>query len=114
MRMQSVCFECHNQTFVESFYADADKGTESVNGFVAQGNQILKPLYDQGLISTEPFSEPIQYEEFELWHHWGRTAKFGMWMHGPDYTQWHGAYEMLKALSEIGEIAKIKLNEAGK
>jgi hydroxylamine dehydrogenase len=114
VRMQSVCLECHNQTFIESFYADADKGTESVNGFVTQGNQILKPLYDQGLISTEPFSEPIQYEEFELWHHWGRTAKFGMWMQGPDYTQWHGAYEMLKALSEIGEIAKTKLSEAGK
>ena len=33
---------------------------------------------------------------FELWHYWGRTAKFGVWMQGPDYTQWHGIYELLE------------------
>ena len=114
VRMQSVCLECHNKDFVTRFYTDADKATLSVNDFVIQGQDIMKPLYDQNLVSEKPFEEPIQYTEFELWHHWGRTAKFGVWMQGPDYTQWHGAYEMLKALAEMRDIADQKLNEAGK
>lgn len=113
VRMHSVCLECHNKTFIDTFYADADKGTEAINALVKESKDLLKPLYEQGLISSEPFVEPIQYVEYELWHHWGRTAKFGMWMQGPDYTQWHGAYEVIKALAELEEMAKEKLAEAG-
>ncbi len=114
VRMQSVCLECHNREFISTFYTDADKATEAVNGFVKQGQEIMKPLRDQGLVSTKPFDEPIQYSEYELWHHWGRTAKFGAWMQGPDYTQWHGAYEMLKALADLRDLAAEKLQNAGK
>lgn len=114
VRMQGVCLECHNKDFIDRFYADADKATLAVNGFVTQGQDIMKTLRDQNLVSTKPFEEPIQYEEFELWHHWGRTAKFGTWMQGPDYTQWHGAYEMLKSLSEIKDLAAQKQNAAEK
>jgi hypothetical protein len=35
-------------------------------------------------------------------------------MQGPDYTQWHGAYEMYKALTELREMASQILNAAGK
>lgn len=104
IKMQGVCLKCHNRDFVDKFYADADNATEAVNGFVRQGNDMMKPLRDRGLVAQQPFTEPIQYAEFELWHHWGRTAKFGAWMQGPDYSQWHGAYEMLKALSEMREM----------
>ena len=55
----------------------------------------------QGLLTAEPFDEPIDFTYFELWHHWGRTAKFGVWMQGPDYTQWHGVYELLSDLAEL-------------
>jgi hydroxylamine dehydrogenase len=114
VRMQSTCLECHNKDFVARFYTDADKATVAVNDFVKQGQDIMKPLYDQKLVADKPFQEPIQFSEFELWHHWGRTAKFGAWMQGPDYTQWHGAYEMLKALSDLRDLAKQKLDAAGK
>lgn len=114
VRMQSVCLECHNKEFVNTFYTNADQATASVTGFVKQGQDIMKPLYDQKLVSSTPFQEPIQYSEFELWHHWGRTAKFGTWMQGPDYTQWHGAYEMLKALSDLKDLSAQKLKAAGK
>ncbi len=114
VRMQSVCLECHNREFVSTYYADADKATEAINAFVVEGQDIMKPLRDQNLVSAKPFEEPIQYTEFELWHHWGRTAKFGIWMQGPDYTQWHGAYEMLKALSDLRDMAAEKLQNAGK
>ena len=108
-RMQGVCLECHNENFVTTFYADADTTTESINGWVKQSDQIVQPLKDQGLFTTEPFDEPIDYTYFELWHHWGRTAKFGSWMQGPDYVQWHGIYEMLSDLAELREMSRQKL-----
>jgi hydroxylamine dehydrogenase len=112
VRMQSVCEECHNQTFIEDFYADADKGVEAINARVAEADQIIQPLKDQNLLTEQQFDEPIDFVYFENWHHWSRTAKFGMWMQGADYTQWHGAYEMLSDLSELRIITEEKLNAA--
>ncbi len=113
VRMQSVCQECHNTEFIDTFYADADKATEKVNAWVEESNEIIQPLQDQGLLTAEPFDEPIDFTHFNLWHHWGRTAKFGTWMQGPDYVQWHGAYEVLHDLAELREMVEEKLQEAG-
>jgi len=112
-RMQSVCFECHNQTFIEDMYAAGDLATERVNELVAESDQIYGELKKSKLLSDAPFDEPIDYEYFELWHHWGRTTKFGVWMQGPDYSQWHGAYEMLHSLTKLREMAAQKISEAG-
>jgi hypothetical protein len=108
-RMQAVCRECHNSAFLDDFYADADVATEAVNDLVRESDAIMAPLKSAGLLTAEPFDEPIDYTYFEAWHHWGRTAKFGMWMQGPDYTQWHGAYELLSDLAELRELAAEKL-----
>jgi hypothetical protein len=70
-------------------------------------------LNEKGLLTPAPFDEPIDYTYFELWHHWGRTAKFGTWMQGPDYSQWHGAYEVIKALANLQEMVNEKLQAAG-
>lgn len=105
VRMQNVCRECHNPDFIESFYTDADALVYAINDWVAESDQIMQPLKDQGLLTADPFDEPIDFTYFELWHHWGRTAKFGAWMQGADYTQWHGAYEMLSDLAELRETA---------
>lgn len=109
VRMQNVCKECHNSVFVEDFYADADKATQAVNAWVGQSDEMMAPLKQRGLLSEAPFDEPIDFTYFELWHHWGRTAKFGVWMQGPDYTQWHGAYEVLSDLAELRELVDLKL-----
>ncbi|MBU1227047.1 MAG: nitrate reductase [Actinobacteria bacterium] len=101
VQMQTVCLECHNENFVDDFYADADAATVAVNDWVLESRQIMQPLRDGGLLTAEPFDDPIDFVSFELWHHWGRTAKFGAWMQGPDYTQWHGAYEVLSDLAEL-------------
>jgi hypothetical protein len=105
-RMQGVCLSCHNYNFVVGFYGDADKATLAVNDWVSESNTIMLPLQQKGLLTDEPFDQPIDFTYFELWHHWGRTAKFGAWMQGPDYTQWHGAYEILSDLAELRERAR--------
>ncbi len=109
VRMQGVCMACHNENFINDFYTSADKATEHVNAWVKESNDMIAPLQDKGLLTAAPFDEPIDYTYFELWHHWGRTAKFGAWMQGPDYAQWHGAYEVLKALSDLKTQVEEKL-----
>ena len=105
VQMQNVCRQCHNQEFIDTFYTNADQAEDSVNNYVKQADAIMQPLVDQKLVTTVQFDDPIKFVYFEIWHHWGRTAKFGTWMQGPDYTQWHGVYEMLKGLSELKDMA---------
>ncbi|MEJ2209013.1 MAG: multiheme c-type cytochrome [Anaerolineae bacterium] len=109
-RMQNVCRQCHNEEFITGFYTDADTATEAVNAWVRQSDEMVAPLQEQGLMTDAPFDQPIDFVYFELWHHWGRTAKFGAWMQGPDYTQWHGAYEVLSDLAELEEMVSDKLS----
>ncbi|RMD56077.1 MAG: hydroxylamine oxidoreductase, partial [Candidatus Thermofonsia bacterium] len=113
VRMQGVCSECHNEEFIDDFYANADDAVEQVNLWVEESDQIIQPLKDNGLLTAAPFDEPIDFVYFNLWHHWGRTAKFGTWMQGADYVQWHGAYEMLRERAELIEMVNEKLVEAG-
>ncbi len=113
VRMQGVCLECHNQNFLDEFYDSADLATERVNEWVVESDELMAPLKEQGLLTADPFDEPIDFTYFNLWHHWGRTAKFGVWMQGPDYSQWHGAYEVLHELAELREMVADKLHEAG-
>jgi hypothetical protein len=113
VRMQGVCGECHNQNFVEELYSDADAATEKVNDWVFESREIIAPLQENDLLTAAPFDETIDFAFFNLWHHWGRTAKFGTWMQGPDYVQWHGAYELLEDLAELREMTHEKLEKAG-
>ena len=112
-RMQAVCTECHNKNFIETFYTDADAAVERVNEWVIESDEIIAPLKENGLLTAEPFDEPIDFVYFNLWHHWGRTAKFGTWMQGADYVQWHGVYEILHERAELIEMVNEKLEEAG-
>ena len=100
-RMQSVCTECHNAGFIDEFFTDGDKLVGAINDWVLESREIIKPAQDAGLLTDAPFDQPIDFTFFDLWHHWGRTAKFGAWMQSPDYSQWHGAYEVLRELAVL-------------
>jgi hydroxylamine dehydrogenase len=113
VRMQSVCLQCHNKNFIDDYYKGADLVVIKVNDWIKQSDQIIQPLKDQKLLTAAPFDEPIDFTYFETWHHWGRTTKFGTWMQGPDYTQWHGAYEVVKGLAELQAEVNQKLKDAG-
>ena len=111
-RMQAVCQQCHSSGFVNRLYTDADKLTSTINDWVKESDSIMASLKAENLLTAAPFDEPIDFIYYEIWHHWGRTAKFGAWMGGADYTQWHGAYEILHNLAELRVMAEDKL--AGK
>ena len=57
-----------------------------------------------------PFSHEIDWTWFELWHHEGRRARHGASMMAPDYTHWHGTYEIARTfythfLPQLRELA---------
>jgi hypothetical protein len=111
--MEAVCEECHNAGFIRDFYTDADDLTLAVNDLVIESKDVLSPLIENNLLTPEPFDEPIDFVAFDLWHYWGRTAKFGAWMQGPDYTQWHGIYPLLREMADLNVLVDEKLEEAG-
>lgn len=112
-RMQGVCRSCHNDVFVQDFYTDADLATLQVNEWVEESNAVMQYLKDNNLLTPAPFDEPVDFVFFDLWHHWGRTTKFGAWMQGPDYTQWHGAYELLREMADLKMTVNERLEAAG-
>jgi len=103
LNMQSVCLECHSQTFVNGVYEDADKAVLQGNNNIKIAQDIIKKLKDDKLIPAEPFSSSIDFKGFEIWHHEGRRMRFGAFMNGPDYVQWHGIYEQMLDLTELKE-----------
>ncbi len=112
-RMQSVCFECHNSTFIQNFYAAADSATQQVNSWVKASNDLVAPLQKVNLINTADYNEPIDFTYYDLWHFYGRTTKFGAWMQGPDYSQWHGAYPLQETMATLKDMVNAKLQAAG-
>jgi len=101
-----VCTACHTQPFVDRQYASADSVTALVNAKVREAKGIVEGLVKDGVISAQPFATKISYDAFDLWHYYGRTAKFGAYMQGPDYVQWHGIYPLLKQLNAVKEDAQ--------
>ncbi len=111
-RMQSVCFACHNAGFIENFYTSADTATNQVNTWVQASNDLVAPLQKQNLINTGDYNEPIDFTYYDLWHFYGRTTKFGAWMQGADYSQWHGAYPLQETMATLREMVTAKLQAA--
>jgi hypothetical protein len=56
--------------------------------------QIIGALRAAELLTPTEFDEEIEWTWFYLWHHEGRRARHGAAMMAPDYTHWHGMYEV--------------------
>ncbi len=95
LAMKDVCMTCHNPKYIENFYAQYDAGVELYNTkFAEPAKLIMAKLKEARRIDPTPFNEKIEWTYFYLWHHEGRRARNGLAMMGPDYTQWHGFYEI--------------------
>jgi len=95
--MQKVCQQCHNASFVRGAYKQFDEVVLLYNEkFAGPASHIMEELRKTGRITPEDFDDPIEWTWWELWHHEGRRARHGAAMQGPDYTWWHGMYEVAK------------------
>ncbi len=93
--MKNVCSNCHSKSWVNNWYVQYDGLVDLYN------NKYAKPglaLYNAAkpLLKPVKFGNKIDFTWFELWHHEGRRARHGASMMGPDYTHWHGTYDLAK------------------
>lgn len=95
LNMQDVCLNCHNKQWVENFYVQYDSLVELYNTKFGRPGSELYSLAGP-LLSQVKFANPLDFVWYEIWHHAGRRARHGASMMGPDYTHWHGTYEVAK------------------
>ncbi len=93
--MKDVCQSCHSQEWVDNFFTQYDNVVSLYNEkFATPAKAMMDDLKAAGKITPSPFDDKIEWTYYELWHHQGRRARHGAAMMGPDYTQWHGFYEV--------------------
>jgi cytochrome c553 len=113
--MVEVCTVCHTESYVSNFYEQYDGVIELYNSkFAEPGLAFMKILTDNQLVTPVQFDEQVEWTWWEIWHHEGRVARHGASMMAPDYTHWHGLYEVAKHwyskfLPELTEIAEANL-----
>ncbi len=108
--MKNVCSKCHSGPYVDSFYLQYDSLIELYHEKFAKPGQELMNLA-KPLLKPVEFGNKIDFIWYEIWHHEGRRARHGASMMGPDYTHWHGTYEVAKNfysefIPELEEIIK--------
>lgn len=93
--MKNVCVNCHERQWVDNFYVQYDSLIDLYHQKFAQPGLDLYNLA-KPLLSPVEFANHLDFIWYEIWHHEGRRARHGVSMMGPDYTHWHGTYEVAK------------------
>jgi hypothetical protein len=105
-KMKQVCLQCHTQPLVDRVYAQAEQVVQTTNQRVKEAQDIVTGLRKDGIVTGPPFSHPIDFIYFDLWHYDGRTSKHGAFMGGADFVQWHGNYPMLQKMVELKSMSE--------
>jgi hypothetical protein len=111
-RMKEVCANCHTPDYYNAFYKQYDDLVILYNEkFAKPGQAIIASLTEQGLITKTQFDEEVEWSWYLLWHHEGRRARHGASMMAPDYTHWHGMFEVaerfyMKLIPQAREITR--------
>ena len=93
--MKDVCNACHSEDHTEKFYTQYDALIELYNEkFAKPGKALMETA--KPLLKPAKFSNKVDWTWFELWHHEGRRARMAASMQAPDYTHWHGTYDLAK------------------
>ena len=113
--MKQICLQCHNATVVNRVYQQAEATVQTTNDRVKEAQAIMDDLKKSGALTGPPFSHPIDFVYFDLWHYDGRTSKHGAFMGGADFVQWHGNYPMIAKMVQLKSMAEeLKRQHAGR
>jgi hydroxylamine dehydrogenase len=113
-KMKQVCGQCHTPGLVDRVYSQAEQVVQSTNERVKAAQDVVTGLRKDGVLTGPPFSQPIDFLYFDLWHYDGRTSKHGAFMGGADFVQWHGNYPMFKKTVELKAMAEELRREHGR
>lgn len=74
--------------------------------------KLMDSLYSLGVLSRRSyFDEGLEWDFYEFWHYEGRRARMGTAMMAPDYSWWHGFYELKhRFVNLFKEAEKVKRN----
>ncbi len=116
--MQIVCKQCHGVQVVGNFYKQFDELVVTYNEkFAKPARKLFDLARSEGLVEDPLFDSKLGWAWWELWHHEGRTARVGASKMAPDYTHWHGLYEVAENfyhefLPELRRLAAAKGKQA--
>jgi hydroxylamine dehydrogenase len=113
-KMKLVCSQCHTSAIVDRVYKAAEAVVQTTNDRVHAAQDLVTALRKDQIITGPPFSQPVDFIYFDLWHYDGRTSKHGAFMGGADFVQWHGNYPMLQKTVELQAISAELRREHGK
>jgi len=99
--MERVCQACHASDFTDGFFQQYEallalydrKFATPGEALYEAATAVLKKVRGG---SYAAFGQKIDFVWFELWHHEGRRARHAASMQAPDYTHWHGTYELAR------------------
>jgi hypothetical protein len=114
--MGVVCRQCHGVQVIENFYKQFDEIVVTYNEKFAKPAAMLYELAErEGLVDGSLFNSQLGWYWWELWHHEGRRARIGASKMAPDYTHWHGLYDVADNFYNqfIPELTRLA-NAAGK
>ncbi len=93
--MKKVCINCHQEPFYEQFFEMFDDYVDLYNNkFAIPATDMMKKLKEIGAVDPSPFTEQVEWDYWHLWHHEGRRGRHGAAMQAPDWSHWHGIYEV--------------------
>lgn len=113
-KMKQVCSQCHTAELINRLYKEAEQVVANTNARVQTAQDLVASLRKAGILTGPPFSQPIDFVYFDLWHYDGRTSKHGAFMGGADFVQWHGNYPMLQKTVELNAMAAELRREHGR
>ena len=113
-KMKQVCSQCHTPALIDRVYSQAEQVVQTTNDRVHVAQELVNGLRKDGVLTGPPFSQPIDFVYFDLWHYDGRTSKHGAFMGGADFVQWHGNYPMLRKTVELQSVAAELRREHGR
>jgi len=94
--MENVCIACHGIGFVKGHFYQYEAFVRLYNEkFAEPATALMNLIKERKILENKAnFSNKIEWIYWELWHHEGRRARHGASMMGPDYSWWHGIYEV--------------------
>jgi hypothetical protein len=111
-KMINTCVECHSSSFVNEQFDNADKLIKEVDHLLAEGIREVVALYEEGVLVrpesyfySYPDLTPIEQILFDMQLKYRMQAFQGAFHMNPDYSLWYGWSEMVRALSDIKQMA---------
>ncbi len=111
--MKAGCVDCHNSTHIDNFFTMADKNILLYNEYYNEALKMKEGLAKKNLLDKDMWNDEFQRIFYHLWHHEGRRMRQGGIMGGPDFSHWHGVFELQQDIRKLRKIyaKRLKTNQ---